>query len=167
MVLTEGFDLPDIQCLILARPTKQMGLYRQMLGRGLRPAEGKQCLTVLDHSGAIYTHGPAEDVIEWALEHDRRAVNKFHDNSKRRDTDGSYQSRLIDCTGCGAKRISGHACVHCGYFPQRPARAIVFDEGDLVAYDALNRRGRAATYTAEEVAEWHSMLAFIAARARL
>jgi DNA repair protein RadD len=38
MVLTEGFDCPDIGCIILARPTKQMGLFRQMIGRGLRPA---------------------------------------------------------------------------------------------------------------------------------
>jgi superfamily II DNA or RNA helicase len=64
MVLTEGFDLPDLQCLILARPTRQMGLYRQMIGRGLRIAEGKQCLVVLDHSGAVYTHGPVEDTVE-------------------------------------------------------------------------------------------------------
>jgi DNA repair protein RadD len=38
MVLTEGFDLPAIGCIVLARPTKQIGLFRQMAGRGLRPA---------------------------------------------------------------------------------------------------------------------------------
>ena len=41
MVLTEGFDLPAIGCIVLARPTKQLGLFRQMAGRGLRPAPGK------------------------------------------------------------------------------------------------------------------------------
>jgi superfamily II DNA or RNA helicase len=85
MVLTEGFDLPDLECLILARPTRQMGLYRQMIGRGLRIAEGKQCLIVLDHSGAIYAHGPVEDVVEWTLDKDRRAINKFHSSAKRRE----------------------------------------------------------------------------------
>jgi superfamily II DNA or RNA helicase len=163
MVLTEGFDLPDLECMVLARPTRQLGLYRQMVGRGLRPANGKQHLVVLDHSGAIYVHGPVEDVIEWTLDKDRRAINKFHNDSKRRDTDGSYQSRIIDCVGCGAKRIAGHACVHCGYFPQRALRAIVFDDGDLQLYEALNRRTRASDYTPEEIAEWHSMLAWIAA----
>jgi superfamily II DNA or RNA helicase len=48
MVLTEGFDCPDIGCIILARPTKQMGLFRQMIGRGLRPAPGKTDLVILD-----------------------------------------------------------------------------------------------------------------------
>jgi superfamily II DNA or RNA helicase len=53
MVLTEGFDLPVMGCIVLARPTKKMGLYRQMIGRGLRPAEGKIDCVVLDHAGAV------------------------------------------------------------------------------------------------------------------
>jgi superfamily II DNA or RNA helicase len=161
MVLTEGFDLPDLECMVLARPTRQMGLYRQMVGRGVRPADGKQHLVVLDHSGAIYTHGPVEDIVEWTLYRDRRAVNKHHDNRQRRDTDGSYHSRIIDCRGCGAKRITGHDCMHCGYFPQKPPQAIVFDDADLVLYDAVSRRSHASDYTAEEIAEWHGMLAWI------
>src|SRR5262249_13853013 len=40
MVLTEGFDCPDVGCITLARPTRRMGLFRQMIGRGLRPADG-------------------------------------------------------------------------------------------------------------------------------
>jgi DNA repair protein RadD len=53
MVLTEGWDMPEVGCGILARPTKKMGLFRQMIGRVLRPAEGKSDAIVLDHSGAI------------------------------------------------------------------------------------------------------------------
>jgi DNA repair protein RadD len=41
MVLTEGWDCPEVGCCVLARPTKKMGLYRQMVGRVLRPAESK------------------------------------------------------------------------------------------------------------------------------
>ena len=41
MVLTEGWDQPDVCCIVLARPTKHMGLYRQMVGRVLRPAPGQ------------------------------------------------------------------------------------------------------------------------------
>jgi superfamily II DNA or RNA helicase len=53
-VLTEGWDMPDAGCCILARPTKKMGLYRQMVGRVLRPADGKPNCIILDHSGATY-----------------------------------------------------------------------------------------------------------------
>ena len=61
MVLTEGWDMPEVGCCILARPTKKMGLYRQMIGRVLRPAEGKPDAIILDHSGAVFRHGFAED----------------------------------------------------------------------------------------------------------
>jgi superfamily II DNA or RNA helicase len=54
MVLTEGWDMPDVGCCILARPTKSIGLYRQMIGRVLRPAPGKVDAIVLDHSGAVF-----------------------------------------------------------------------------------------------------------------
>jgi superfamily II DNA or RNA helicase len=44
MVLTEGFDLPDISCMVLARPTKSLGLYRQMIGRGIENGAGQGSL---------------------------------------------------------------------------------------------------------------------------
>jgi DNA repair protein RadD len=47
-VLTEGFDLPAISAIVLARPTKQIGLFQQMAGRGLRPAPGKRNLILID-----------------------------------------------------------------------------------------------------------------------
>ena len=39
-VLTEGFDAPNCAAIVMARPTKSLGLYTQMLGRGLRPLPG-------------------------------------------------------------------------------------------------------------------------------
>jgi superfamily II DNA or RNA helicase len=55
MILTEGFDLPDIGCIALVRPTRSLGLFRQMIGRGLRPADGKSDVIILDHSGGVCT----------------------------------------------------------------------------------------------------------------
>ena len=51
MVFTEGTDLPLIETIIIARPTKNSGLYAQMAGRGLRLYEGKQYLTLIDCVG--------------------------------------------------------------------------------------------------------------------
>ena len=47
-VLTEGFDDPSIDCLLLARPTTSPLVYTQCLGRGLRPSPGKENCTVID-----------------------------------------------------------------------------------------------------------------------
>lgn len=48
MVLTEGYDEPGIDCIVMARPTRQRGLYQQIIGRGARRAEGKSDCLVLD-----------------------------------------------------------------------------------------------------------------------
>ena len=57
-VLTTGFDFPDLDLIVMLRPTLSPALYMQMAGRGLRPkSHTKHCL-VLDFAGNIETHGP-------------------------------------------------------------------------------------------------------------
>ena len=48
MLLTEGWDCPSVDCVIVLRPTKSRGLYCQMVGRGTRLCEGKSDLLLLD-----------------------------------------------------------------------------------------------------------------------
>lgn len=48
MLLTEGFDDPGIDCVVVLRPTKSRALYSQMVGRGTRIAPGKRNLLLLD-----------------------------------------------------------------------------------------------------------------------
>jgi superfamily II DNA or RNA helicase len=51
-VLSEGYDLPDIEMVVLGGPTKSRIKFRQRIGRGLRPAPGKRKCVVLDVAGA-------------------------------------------------------------------------------------------------------------------
>ena len=48
MLLTEGWDCPSVDCIVVLRPTKQRGLYCQMVGRGTRLHPGKDHLLLLD-----------------------------------------------------------------------------------------------------------------------
>lgn len=48
MLLTEGWDCPSVDCIVVLRPTKVRSLYVQMVGRGTRPAKGKDHLLLLD-----------------------------------------------------------------------------------------------------------------------
>lgn len=48
MLLTEGWDSPEVDCIIMLRPTKSRPLYVQCIGRGLRLAEGKEDCLILD-----------------------------------------------------------------------------------------------------------------------
>ncbi|AEJ40931.1 type III restriction protein res subunit [Sulfobacillus acidophilus TPY] len=45
---TEGYDEPTIETVILARPTKSLALFTQMVGRGTRPSPGKTAMTLID-----------------------------------------------------------------------------------------------------------------------
>jgi superfamily II DNA or RNA helicase len=50
-IFNEGLDIPDIDTVLFLRPTESLTVFLQQLGRGLRLAEGKECLTVLDFVG--------------------------------------------------------------------------------------------------------------------
>jgi DNA repair protein RadD len=125
MVLTEGWDMPAVGCCILARPTKQMGLFRQMVGRVLRPADGKPDAIILDHSGAVYRHGLPEDHVKWTLAMDRRAVNPAQVKRERGEA-----PKLHDCPSCKAVMVAP-PCGNCGWQPQPRARAVDFADGEL------------------------------------
>jgi superfamily II DNA or RNA helicase len=55
-VLTEGFDDPAVECVSIVRPTKSLGLYTQIAGRGLRPYFSKSHCLLLDFTGISARH---------------------------------------------------------------------------------------------------------------
>jgi RNA polymerase subunit RPABC4/transcription elongation factor Spt4 len=57
MVLSEGFDSPAVDCIIMCRPTMSPGLFIQMAGRGLRPHPDKKDVLILDLAENCKTHG--------------------------------------------------------------------------------------------------------------
>ena len=59
-VLTEGFDAPRIDCIVLLRPTLSAGLFSQMVGRGLRKCDSKMDCLTLDFAGCLDEHGPID-----------------------------------------------------------------------------------------------------------
>jgi DNA repair protein RadD len=156
MVLTEGWDQPSVSCLVLARPTKSLGLFRQMIGRVLRPAPRKMEALVLDHAGATFTHGFAEDAIEWELSEDRKAENKAHASRG-----GSAEAPgLTTCPECTAVRMEGKPCGACGWRPQSKAQSIEIDDGDLARVER-DRSVRPNTYDDKYKGEFHGQLIWI------
>jgi len=93
--LTEGVDLPETGVIQLARPTKSLTLYLQMLGRGLRPKENKEPLIILDNSGNTQEHGVVSAEREWSLNNN---INPSHKRTKNKivgkRADGTYTDDL-------------------------------------------------------------------------
>jgi DNA repair protein RadD len=157
MVLTEGWDMPEVGCCVLARPTRKMGLYRQMIGRVLRPALGKPDAIVIDHSGAVHRHGFVEDRVKWTLDPERHAENPTHASR----SEGDFRSRLVDCSKCGALRTAGEPCRHCGFMPARPPKHLSVVDGDLGLVNR-NRSVIGRFMSPDDLASWHRQLTFIA-----
>lgn len=61
-VLTTGFDHPSLDCIILMRPTRSIMLYVQMVGRGVRIAEGKTACKVIDLTSTVKNMGRVETI---------------------------------------------------------------------------------------------------------
>ena len=101
-VATEGFDLPDAACVVMARPTLSLALFLQMVGRGLRPKrDGGNCL-ILDLAGNVEIHGLPEDDRDWSLE-----------SRGRKDEPGDCP--VVRCPLCsGVSPAASRSCQACG-----------------------------------------------------
>lgn len=122
-VLSEGLDVPQIGCIILARPTQSEVIYRQQIGRGSRACEGKDDLIILDHAGNALRHGLYADEKHFTLEGTRNSAKQ-----RQAPTDSVRQ-----CLSCyGVYESSEPRCPYCGIAPpvkQRRTREIA---GQLV-----------------------------------
>lgn len=63
----EGLDVPSIEVVQQLRPTQSTIVYQQSIGRGLRPAPGKDELLILDHVANWQRHGLPDDDRQWSL----------------------------------------------------------------------------------------------------
>lgn len=106
MVLTEGVDVPRVDCVVLARPTKSDGLYLQMAGRGLRPFPGKDNLMILDHGNCIRECGLVAQDRNWQL---------LPDADRKRGKSISYAETFKVCPDCGKVADLSDVDCGCGY----------------------------------------------------
>jgi superfamily II DNA or RNA helicase len=106
-ILCEGFDFPKASCIAIARPTKSLGLYVQMGGRGLRTADGKSDCIILDFARCIENHGLLEWDREWSLDGKKKAWGVSRKNKVEK-------KKTLKCSGCNAVFESGSRCPDCG-----------------------------------------------------
>lgn len=73
-IYNEGVDIPEVNTVLFLRPTESLTIFLQQLGRGLRLAEGKECLTVLDFIGQANKKYRFEDKFAALLSNTTRGV---------------------------------------------------------------------------------------------
>lgn len=119
----EGFDLPAIEVVSMARPTQSYGLYAQQFGRSLRIMEGKNYAIIIDHVGNVHRHGLPDTPRVWSLNRRERRA--------RSDTPLVVSIRV--CTLCaGAYERIYRICPYCGCVSLPAGRASPEEvDGDL------------------------------------
>ena len=111
-VLTKGFDQPDIECGILARPTRSLSLHIQMLGRFLRTHPDKDKAIILDHAGNIERLGFPDDDLPTSLDMGERGTN-----SDTRDPEEPEPWNCPQCHSLVPPRTP--QCPVCGHMARR------------------------------------------------
>jgi hypothetical protein len=121
----EGFDLPAIEVVSMARPTQSFALFAQQFGRALRPLEGKAHATIIDHVDNTRRHGLPDAAREWSL--DRR------ERRSRSLTADVIPTRVCPNEQClGVYERIYRVCPYCGYVPQSAGRSAPEQvDGDL------------------------------------
>ena len=75
-IYNEGVDIPEVNTVLFLRPTESLTVFLQQLGRGLRLAEDKECLTVLDFIGQAHKKYSFEDKFAALLSNTTRSVTR-------------------------------------------------------------------------------------------
>lgn len=124
----EGFDVPGVECVSLARPTMSLSLHLQQVGRALRPAPNKSHALIIDHVGNWERHGLPDSPRVWTLDAPERKGRQREDDA-------------IPCTTCLScflvfERKLLPTCPHCGHTREPTARARPEQvDGDLTELD--------------------------------
>jgi superfamily II DNA or RNA helicase len=120
--LTTGIDW-DVRCIVLARPTKSEMLFVQMIGRGLRTAEGKTDCLILDHSDNHVRLGFVTDI-----RHDELDDGRERQKAKRRET-APLPKKCPSCSFLKPPKVQ--ICPLCGFKPEQKCR-VINEDGELV-----------------------------------
>jgi DNA repair protein RadD len=130
-LFSEGFDCPALEAVIDTAPTASMSVYRQRVGRMLRPCEGKEYGIYLDCVGNSHMHGLPDDEIEWQLTTGKAEKKKNEVPAPR------------VCGWCfGASRAGSRVCRCCGRAFPVDSREVEQVDGELaeVSPEEMQRR---------------------------
>lgn len=136
-LVSEGYDLPDLECCIMLRPTASEALFIQQVGRVMRSSQGKTECWLLDHVANVgrllddgtfkRKHGLPNQVREWTLDGRKKKKKK-----KAEEDDEIDKVDIKQCPQCFTTHEAAPTCPRCGYeYPATTARKIQQVEGKL------------------------------------
>lgn len=132
-----GIDIPTIETVVMATATKSVAKWMQAVGRGMRPVDGKEYCTVIDHGGMCIDPkiGAVEHITEWSLEE----KSKIQDRNLQKKKD-KKEPKEITCVKCKTVFKSRRDCPSCGHVMKHKTEKLEFYEADLKEIKAKKMR---------------------------
>lgn len=128
-IFTFGWDCPSIECVVVNRATASYELWRQMIGRGARPYQGKERFWVIDQGNNYRKHGGLIDEVEWSL-----AAPK-----KKKKKDDLNVSPRKECPKCEALvPISTMVCPACSHVWEKKEGQLAKSEFEVIKPKVLS-----------------------------
>lgn len=134
-VATYGLDIPRLETVVMARPTKNIGLYLQMVGRSLRKFGDKEYATVIDHAGVVDENGFIDDEQFWTLDSTKSAKEV-----KQKAKEEKREPKEITCDSCGVVFKARRSCPECGHAMIPPTEDIPTHKADLKEIERSKKR---------------------------
>lgn len=133
-LVSEGFDVPGCDCVILLRPTASLAVYLQQVGRALRPSDCEA--VILDCCGNALEHGLPCQPREWSLQ----------GKIKSREL-GQQAVPIRVCDKCYGVYKPAPACPYCGHLnkPKKDVpteQAVLLEEVDMRQAAAAEREAK-------------------------
>ena len=133
-VLTTGFDAPHVDVIALMRATESVGLLQQIIGRGLRIAEGKTDCLIMDYAQNLERHCPDGDI--------------FNPKIKVKISDGEVSGLIAICPLCDAENtfaarpnVEGYEIDEYGHFLDLDGIPVQTEWGPMPAHYGRRCRG--------------------------
>lgn len=163
-LVSEGYDLPDLECCIMLRPTASEALFLQQVGRVMRPSPGKTACYLLDHVANVgklvdgefkRKHGLPNEERNWTLDGRKK--------KKKKAAEEELPEEKIDikqCPNCYTTHEAAPVCPSCGHvYEVKAARSLEQVDGSLqliteemqARMRAQQRSAQAAAKTVEEM----------------
>lgn len=123
----EGYDCPECDCVVLARPTESLSLYLQQIGRAMRPAPGKTEALIIDCARNSSRLGLPDDRRKWSLDSEKRNIK-------------DREPALWTCPACSSGNRPGTiVCKYCGY--EREVNYKAVNEEPAILIEIANTQG--------------------------
>jgi superfamily II DNA or RNA helicase len=133
-LMAYGIDIPTVEAVVLARPTRSVAMYLQMVGRGLRTAPGKSECLLIDHGRVVENLGLPHADRDWTLAEGRN-VNREAEQYRKGLKRAEQPRTCRECSHMWLVSEDGTTCRHCGWKPTPTARAVDVEDADLAELD--------------------------------